>query len=321
MQRYISRRLALFLPTLILVSMLVFFILRILPGNVAVLLLAGPDGEGRFTAEEVERVEKQLGLDEPLPVQYLDWVAGVLTLDFGESEFLIGSPVATEAVSRFLEVSLELAVLTIICSLLIAIPMGVLQSVKQDTVYDIPLRLLTIGGVATPAFVSGTIVIIVAIRYFGWLPPVEYKPLWVDPVANLKQMFLPALVLGYTFSASVTRMVRSAMLEVLREDYIRTARAKGLIERTVIIEHALRTAMLPVITIVGTQLGALLSGTVIAEQLFNLPGVGRMAVTAINDRDYALLQFIVLMFAMIYMITNLIVDLSYAWLDPRIRYG
>lgn len=320
MQAYLIRRLTLFVPTLILVTVLIFIILRVLPGNVAILVLAGPGGENHFSQADVKRVEHELHLDKPVPVQYAEWVGGAAKLDFGKS-VIQSSPVASQVVQRFLRCTWELAVLTVFFSVLIAVPLGVLQAVKQNTVIDYVLRLITIGGIAIPGFVSGTLIIIVAVRYFHWLPPIEYKPLWADPATNLKQMFLPALVLGYAFSAAIARLLRATMLEVLREDHVRTARAKGLAERTVLTRHALRNSLLPVITIIGGQIGALLGGTAIAEQLFNLPGVGNAAVQAIQYRDYPLLQFIVLLFGVIFMVTNLAVDLSYAWIDPRIRYG
>jgi peptide/nickel transport system permease protein len=319
-QYYLIRRLTLFAPTLFLVTVLIFIILRVLPGNVAVLVLAGPGGENRFSQADVKRVEHQLHLDKPIPVQYAEWVGGALKLDFGKS-VIQSSPVASQVFQRFLRCTWELTVLTVIFSLIIALPLGVLQAVKQNSFTDYVLRLITIGGIAIPGFVSGTLVIIVAVRYFHWLPPIQYRTLWADPATNLKQMILPSLVLGYGFAAAIARLVRSAMLEVLRYDHVRTARAKGLAERTVLVRHALRNSLLPVITIIGGQVGALLGGTAIAEQLFNLPGVGSAAVQAIQNRDYPLLQFIVLLFALVFMITNLLVDLSYAWIDPRVRYG
>jgi peptide/nickel transport system permease protein len=320
MQRYIIQRIGLFIPTVIIVSIIIFTVMRIVPGNVAVLILVGPGGENRYSAEDVKKVEQQLGLDQPLPVQYINWMKGVVTLDFGGS-VIQNSPVASQVMQRFLRVTLELAVLTILIALAIAIPSGVIQAVWRNSPWDYVLRFLTIGGIATPTFVLGSLVIIVAVRSFGWLPPIGYKPIWEDPILNLKQMLLPAITLGYAFAASTARMVRSSMLEVLREDYVRTARAKGLRGSTVITRHAVRNCLLPVITLVGAQVGALLGGTVVSETLFNLPGVGRTAIDAINNRDYPLVQFIVLMYAVIFMFVNLLVDLAYAAIDPRIRYG
>jgi peptide/nickel transport system permease protein len=320
MQRYITQRLTLFIPTLIIVSIIIFAIMRVLPGNVAVLILVGPGGENRYSAEEVQQVEKRLGLDQPLPVQYLRWVGDVMRLDFGES-VVQNSPVVGDVLRRFTRVTLELALLTMMIALAIAIPSGVIQAVYQNSIADYVLRFITIGGIAMPGFVFGSLLLIAAVRYFGWLPPLGYVPFWDDPITNLKQMILPALTLGYILAASTARMVRSSMLEVLREDYVRTARAKGLRDSTVIVRHAVRNGLLPVITIVGAQIGGLLGGTVIAETLFNLPGVGRTAIDAINNRDYPLVQFIVLMYAVIFMTVNLLVDLAYGAIDPRIRYG
>ncbi|MGE0542818.1 MAG: ABC transporter permease, partial [Dehalococcoidia bacterium] len=309
MQSYIFRRVTLFFPTLIIVSVIIFAIMRVLPGNVAVLILVGPNGENRYSAEEVKEVEKELGLDQPVPVQYLNWMRGVLTLDFGES-VIQNSPVASDVMHRFLRVTLELALLTMVIALTIAIPSGVIQAVYQGSVWDYVLRFITIGGIAMPSFVFGSLLLIAAVRYFGWLPPLGYVPFWDDPITNLKQMILPALTLGYIFAASTARMVRSSMLEVLREDYVRTARAKGLRDSTVIIRHAVRNGLLPVITIVGAQIGGLLGGTVISETLFNLPGVGRSAIDAINNRDYPLVQFMVLMYAVIFLRVYLLVELA-----------
>jgi len=212
-------------------------------------------------------------------------------------------------------------VLTVICSLVIALPLGVLQAVKQNSAVDYVLRMVTIGGVAIPGFVSGTLVIIVAVRYFHWLPPIEYRPVWVDPVTNLKQMFLPALVLGYAFAAAIARLVRSAMLEVLRRIISVPPAPRDWLSAQYSIRHALRNSLLPVITIVGGQIGALLGGTAIAEQLFNLPGVGSSAVQAISQHDYPLLAVYRAAVCDHLMLTNLLVDLSYAWIDPRIRYA
>ena len=322
MQNYAIRRLLLFIPTLIAVSMLVFALMRVVPGDVAILILAGPGEEGAtlFTDEEVQALREQLGLDNPIYVQYVDWMRGVITLDFGDSLFA-NSPVASDVLRRFYRVSLPLTFLTVILALLFAIPSGVAQAIMQDRPLDYILRAISIGGVAMPGFVVGTLMLLLTVRVFTWIPPLEFRPIWEDPLITLQQLIMPALALGYLFSASLSRMVRSTMLEVLRQDYIRTARAKGLNSSTVIVRHALRNALLPVVTLAGLQLGTLLGGTVIIETLFNLPGVGRATIQAINTRDYPLVQFVVLLFATIFLTVNLMIDLAYGVLDPRIRYG
>ena len=273
MQNYAIRRLLLFIPTLIAVSMLVFALMRVVPGDVAILILAGPGEEGAtlFTDEEVQALREQLGLDNPIYVQYVDWMRGVITLDFGDSLFA-NSPVASDVLRRFYRVSLPLTFLTVILALLFAIPSGVAQAIMQDRPLDYILRAISIGGVAMPGFVVGTLMLLLTVRVFTWIPPLEFRPIWEDPLITLQQLIMPALALGYLFSASLSRMVRSTMLEVLRQDYIRTARAKGLNSSTVIVRHALRNALLPVVTLAGLQLGTLLGGTVIIETLFNLPG-------------------------------------------------
>ena len=322
MQNYAIRRLLLFIPTLIAVSMLVFALMRVVPGDVAILILAGPGEEGStlFTNEDVQALREQLGLDDPIYVQYVDWMRGVITLDFGDSLFA-NSPVASDVLRRFYRVSLPLTFLTVSLALLFAIPSGVAQAIMQDSPWDYILRAISIGGVAMPGFVVGTLMLLLTVRVFTWIPPLEFRPIWEDPLITLQQLIMPALALGYLFSASLSRMVRSTMLEVLRQDYIRTARAKGLNSSTVIVRHALRNALLPVVTLAGLQLGTLLGGTVIIETLFNLPGVGRATIQAINTRDYPLVQFVVLLFATIFLTVNLMIDLAYGVLDPRIRYG
>ena len=322
MRNYAIRRILLFVPTLLMVSILIFGLMRVVPGDVAILILAGPDEEGttRFTEEEVQALRERLGLNDPLYVQYVDWMRGVITLDFGESLFT-NSPVATDVLRRFWRVSLPLTIMTVSLALLFAIPSGVIQAIMQDSPADYVLRAISIGGVAMPGFVVGTLMLLVTVRVFLWIPPLEFQPIWEEPLVTVQQVIMPALALGYLFSASLSRMVRSTMLEVLRQDYIRTAHAKGLKSSTVIVRHALRNALLPVITLAGLQLGGLLGGTVIIETLFNLPGVGRATIQAINSRDYPLVQFVVMMFATIFLTVNLAIDLIYGVLDPRIRYG
>lgn len=320
MTGYVLRRLTLFIPTLILTTMIIFVIMRVAPGDVARLVLGGVGGENRFTEAEVLEVRTRLGLDKPLVVQYVDWLRQMVMLDFGES--LYGqSPVFSDVMKRWLDVTVEITLLSMVFSVLLAIPSGVLQAFKRDSRWDYLLRFITIGGVAMPAFLVGMLMLLVSVRVFGWIPPLQYRPFWDDPFLNLQQVVMPSLALGYLLSASITRMIRSSTLEVLQQDYVRTARAKGLTSRQILVRHALRNALLPVITLSGMQLGGLLGGSVITETLFNLPGVGRTLIQAIEQRDYPVVQFIVMLFSFQFLVINLVVDLMYAVLDPRIRYS
>lgn len=317
MQEYILRRVLLMIPTLLGVSFIIFVIMRIIPGDVAT-LIATRGGEGTATEQEIANLREKLGLTDSLPIQYVKFIGGVLKLDVGNSLWS-ERPVIKELVSR-LPLTMELAILSIIISLIIAIPVGVLSAIRQDTWVDYLFRLVSIAGLAMPNFWIGVLIILLMSIYFRWIPPLGYTDLFVDPWKNLQQMIWPALALGYRLSAIVSRMTRSTMLEVLREDYIRTAWAKGLRERVIIFRHALKNALLPVITITGIQLGALMGGTVIMETIFTLPGIGRLLIDSINHRDYPVVQTIVLMLAFIFASVNLVVDLLYAWFNPRIRY-
>lgn len=318
MQKYILRRLMLMAPTLIGVSLIVFAIMRVIPGDVAS-YIATRGGEATASAREVEDLRQKLGLADPLPVQYFKFMGGLLTLDVGNSLWT-GRPVIRELMTR-LPLTIELALLSILISLVIAIPLGVASAIRQDTWIDYLFRLVSIAGLAIPNFWFGVLVILVLSITFNWIPPLGYADLFANPGKNLQQMIFPALVLGYRLSAIVSRMTRSTMLEVLREDYIRTARAKGLRDVAVVYRHALKNALLPVITLSGLQLGALMGGTVIMENIFSLPGVGRMLVDAINHRDFPVVQTIVMLFAVTFATINLLVDLVYAWLNPRIRFS
>jgi len=260
----------------------------------------------------------QLGLDQPLAVQFGTWLWGVLRLDFGTSLWT-GQPVIDEVFIR-LPLSLEVAILATIVSVLLAIPLGMIAAVRQDTWVDYLIRVVSIGGQAIPSFWVGILVILALVIYFGWGPPLEFTPPWVDPWANFQQLVWPVLTVGYRYAAVTTRMTRSTVLEVLREDYIRTAWAKGLRERVVVIRHALKNAMLPVITLVGTEFAFLIGGLVVTETVFTLNGVGRFVVDAVAHRDYPVVQALVFLIALCFVVVNLLIDLTYAWLDPRIRY-
>ena len=319
MTGYIFQRLALFVPTLILVSFVVFAIMRFLPGDPAIALLS-QGGAGSFTEDDLQRMRERLGTDKQFHVQYWEFIRGLVTWDLGESFEFTGVPVTEMLETRF-PLSVELALLALILSYIVAVPLGVLSAVKQDSWFDGLSRIFTVGGIALPPFVVGLLTIFVLARFFEWLPPLGYAQLWTDPLTNLQQLIFPALVLGYFNMAFATRVTRSAMLEVLREDYIRTARSKGLHELIVIARHALKNAFLPVLTVAGFQLSRLIGGAVIIEVIFVVPGIGEMLVRSVLIRDYPIVQATVMLIAVVVLVLNLIVDLAYGWLNPRIRYG
>ncbi len=323
MYMYVLKRVLLVIPTLIGAAALVFLLMRLIPGDVCVIRL-GSSG-GTFDPKAVTLCHEELGLNRPIIVQFFEFMWGFLTLDFGTSMWS-AKPVTTEIWAR-LPVSLEIAILGTLVANLIAIPLGVLSALRQNSWLDLFVRVFAIGGIATPSFWLGIISIMIVLdvtsAMFGkaWMPPIDYVPLWEDPIRNLSMVILPALTIGYRYSAITMRMTRSAMLEVLREDYIRTARAKGLIHRLIINRHALKNAMLPVVTLIGIEFAFLMGGLVVTEQVFNLNGVGRLFVQAVQNQDYTLTQALVMLTVAVFVFTNLIVDLLYAWLDPRIRYS
>jgi peptide/nickel transport system permease protein len=314
---YIAKRLLLIIPTLLGVATLVFMIMRVIPGDVALLILGGDDG-GQIDPQQLAALRSQLGLDQPLIVQFGAWLWGVLRLDFGTSLWT-GQPVLEELLAR-LPLSLQLALLATMVSVVISIPLGMLAAVRQDTWIDYVVRVVSIGGLAIPSFWIGILCILFLVIFFGWGPPLEFTPPWVDPWANLQMMIWPVVTVGYRYAAVTTRMTRSTVLEVLREDYIRTAWAKGLRERAVVIRHALKNAMLPVITLIGTEFAFLIGGLVVTETVFTLNGIGRFVVDAVAHRDYPVVQALVFLIAFSFVVVNLLVDLTYAWFDPRIRY-
>ena len=318
MRAYLVRRLLLVVPTLFGVSLIIFTIMRVIPGDVAT-YIATRGGQGIATDQEVADLREKLGLADPLPLQFGKFVGGLLKLDVGESLWS-GRPVIQEIAAR-VPLTIELAVLSTLVSIAIAIPVGVLSAVRQDTWVDYIFRLIGIAGLAMPNFLIGVLIILFLSLYFRWIPPLGYTDLFADPAKNLQQMIWPALALGYRLSAVVSRMTRSTMLEVLREEYIRTAWAKGLPQHVVVYRHALQNALLPVITIAGMQLAFLMGGTVIMESIFTLPGVGRLLVDSVVHRDYPVVQTIVVLLAVVISLMNLVVDMLYAWLNPRIRYS
>ena len=322
MTRYIAQRMVLFVPTIFLVSFLAFGLMRILPGDPAVAMLGGfgeTGGEGSYSQEDLDALRTEMGLDRALPVQYGVWIWGLVTVDLGDS-FFYKLPV-TEMLKNRVPTSVELGILALLLSYVVAIPLGVVSAVKQDTWFDYATKIFTLTGIALPTFWMAILVIFALARVFDWLPPLAYANFWSDPWTNLQQMVFPALALGYHNMAFAARLTRSSMLEVMREDYIRTARSKGLWEFTVIARHALRNACLPVVTIVGFQLGRLMGGAVLVEAIFLVPGMGSLLVDAVVQRDYPIVQIIILLIAVMVLTLNLIVDLLYGILNPRIRYA
>jgi peptide/nickel transport system permease protein len=316
MRQYIFKRLLLMIPTLLGVATLVFLMLRVAPGDIVELKYAGT---GAFAPKEVLDQERaQLGLDKPLWRQFLSWMWGIVRLDFGSSMWT-GRSITYEIRIR-LELSLQLATMATIVAVFLSIPLGTLAALRQDTWVDYFVRIFSIAGLAVPSFWLGILIILGFLIFFKWLPPLTFTSFWVDPKANLMQLIWPALAVGYRYSAVATRMTRSAVLEILREDYIRTARAKGLWERAVVLRHALRNALLPVITVIGLEFAFLIGGLIVTEQVFNLNGIGMLFVESITRRDYTMTQALVLLVSFAFIFMNLIVDLLYAWLDPRIRY-
>jgi len=315
MYKYILRRLLLAIPVLILSSLIVFGLMRVMPGDALIALM----GEsGNVGEKELAKLRKDLGLDKPYHEQYLLWAWQMVSFNPGYSIFT-NEPIPV-ALKKAIPVTLELAVLAMVLGLLIAIPIGVLSATRQDHTSDYVGRVVAVSGLSMPDFWLGTLVITFAAIWFHWIPPIGYVSLWEDPWRNLQQFVLPAAVLGFRLSAATMRMTRSTVLEVLKEDYVRTAWAKGLAGRIVVYKHALKNALIPVVTIVGGQLGVLLAGTFVVEVIFALPGMGRLTVEAILYRDYPVVQTNVMLVAGTLVTLNLLVDLTYAWLDPRIRY-
>ncbi len=316
MTKYIIKRFLLMIPTLIGVAVLIFLLLRVVPGDIVDVRFVS---QGQFAPQEVLQIERaKLGLDQPVWRQFTSWMWGLAHLDFGVSMWT-GSPITEEIKLRF-ALSLQLAVMATVVATVLAIPLGVIAALKQDTWVDYAVRVFSIAGLAMPSFWLGIVLILVLLIFFHWLPPMVFTPFWVDPWENLAQLIWPALAVGYRYSAVATRMTRSAMLEVLREDYIRTARAKGLWLRLILVRHALKNAMLPVVTVIGLEFAFLLGGLVVTEQVFNLNGLGLLFVEAISHRDYTLTQALVLLVASVFILVNFLTDVAYAWLDPRIRY-
>jgi peptide/nickel transport system permease protein len=318
MLRFIFHRFLLMIPTLLGVAVLIFFMLRLMPGDPVATMLLGDAGGANIPKEVIEQERARLGLDLPLYVQFFKWFWGVLQGDFGFSMWT-GKPVAYEIGIR-LELSLQVAIMATVLAILLALPLGTLSAIFKDTWIDQSIRMFSIAGLAVPSFWLGMIIILLLLSYFSWIPPLTFTSLWEDPWANLSQLIWPAMAVGYRYSAVSTRMMRSSILEVLQEDYIRTARAKGVVERLVVARHAMRNALLPVVTVIGLEFAFLIGGLVVTEQVFNLNGIGRLFVQAVARSDFTMIQALVLLVSVFFVLVNFVMDLMYAFLDPRIRY-
>jgi len=317
---YVMRRLLLFVPTLLGASLLIFILLRVVPGDIAEILVYQTGSESSaIQQKQVQQIRAELGLDKPVVLQYVDWMRDALAGDLGQS-YVQRRPVA-EILKERLPRSLELAVLTIVLAVVWAIPLGVVSAVRQNSWVDYLARMLSISGLSLPIFFTGVLILYCLVRFFRWLPPLEFVEFWRDPAENLKQLIWPALAQAWYISAPIARLTRSQMLEVIRQDYVRTARAKGLAERAVVYRHALRNSLLPVVTFVGWWGGRLLGGLVIVEIIFSVPGMGSALAQAVAQRDYPTVQAMVFVMALIFLSLNLLVDLAYGWLDPRIGYS
>jgi peptide/nickel transport system permease protein len=314
-RRYIVGRLLLMIPTLIGVAILTFVIMRAVPGDIVALRYAGSS----VPQEIIDQERHILGLDKPMWAQFVDWMTSISHFDLGQSLWT-GNSVIEEVQVR-MPLSIELAILATLFAVALAIPLGVVAAVKQDSWVDYAIRVFSIGGLAMPSFWIGIMMVLVTLTLWGWAPPVVFTPLFEDPVANLAGLILPAIAVGYRYSAVSMRMTRSTVLEVLREDYVRTARAKGLRETLVVVRHALRNALLPVVTVVSLEFAFLIGGLVVTEQVFNLNGIGKLLVDAVAHRDYPLIQALVLLLAAVFVLVNFVVDMVYVVLDPRIRYS
>ena len=313
MQQYVLKRLLLVVPTLLLISVIVFFPIRLIPGDIVVLMF-----EEKAYAKDLDALRAKLGLDRPPYLQYVSWLGQVVQGNLGES--LWTKRPVLEEMRRRLPVSFELGAMAITVALCLALPLGVLSAMRQDTLKDYAGRSVAIIGLSVPAFWKATLVIVLPSIWFGWAPPLQFTPFSENPWQHLSQFILPAIILGIAPGASIMRLTRALMLEVLRQDYIRTAWSKGMREPRVVLKHALKNALIPVITIVGIQIAEVASGTVIMETIFGLPGMGRFLIDAIFQRDYPVVQGVILLIASIIVFVNLLVDMTYGYLDPRIRY-
>lgn len=317
MSQYAIKRIALFVPTVLLLTIIVFALMNLIPGDPALAILS--DGEGSYTQKELTDLRHELGTDRPIAVQYVDWIGGAIQGDFGDSLWF-HSPVMRELKHR-LPRTFELAVLAIVLAVGLSVPLGVLSAIKPNSLLANLARVFTLVGISIPNFLAAILLILFLVHTFNWLPPLGYAELWNDPVTNLKQMAFPALALALYDMAFIARVTRSSMMEILREDYMRTARAKGLSERVVLARHGLKNAALPILTISGWQFGRLFEGAVIIETIFLIPGMGRILIEAVFQYDYPMIQAVIVIIGVGILTINLFVDLLYGWLDPRIRYS
>jgi peptide/nickel transport system permease protein len=314
MLTYVFRRLILLIPVILIVGTIVFVLIHLTPGDPAAVIL-GPDA----TPEQIESLRDRLGLNEPLYEQYVHWFAGAVRLDFGDSIFL-GQPVTQSLLDRA-QPTLLLTLYALTIQILIAVPFGVISAVKHNSMVDRVLMVLSISGAAIPSFFMGIMLILFFAVKLQWLPSGGFVSVLDDPVEHAKRMFLPAFALGFTSAGLLARLVRSSMLDVLHEDYIRTAQAKGLPQRVMVVRHALRNALIPAITVIGYSLGGLLGGAVVTETVFTIPGMGRLVVQSVARRDFPVIQGAILLIAAFYVLANLLVDVLYVYIDPRVRYG
>ena len=317
MKTYILKRLVLMPPVYLGVGIVVFIVIRVIPGNVVDLILAGQGGIIR--PEDVEAVTRALGLDQPLLVQLGNWLWDILRFDFGNSLYDY-TPVLPEIAKR-LPLTVQIAIMALLLAVSISIPLGVLAGVYADSKIDYVIRVISLIGLAMPPFWLGIIILLGLVVFFNWLPPFEWARIWQDPAENLKALIWPTVSVAFRMSAVIVRMTRSTMLEVLKEDYVRTARAKGLTETIVTYRHALRNALLPVVTVIGFEIVVLLGGLIVTETVFNVPGIGRYLVSSVLRRDYTAAQAIIMLVTVMVLVVNLLVDLTYSLLDPRIRYA
>jgi len=318
MRNYLIRRLILFVPTILLVLVVVFVVMRIVPGDPAIAILSGEGGDGIFSDQELKDLQEQLGITGSIPTQFFHWLGDLARLDLGTS-LTTGFPIK-EDLQRRLPITFELAFMAAILSICIGIPIGIISAIRQDTLIDYVVRIFSMIGLAMPTFWVGVVMVLVMALYFDWSPPLGYAAPWKNPSTNLQQMIWPAIALSYSSNGLLARMTRAQLLEVMRQDYIRTAWAKGLRERSVTIGHALKNASLPILTLAGIQVGILLGGAAAIEIVFSVPGIGSLLIAAIFDRDYPTIQAVVLLIALTYLTTNFVVDLMYGWFDPRVRY-
>ncbi|WP_242035311.1 nickel ABC transporter permease [Mesobacillus harenae] len=312
--KYLGQRLVYGFIVLVIMISFVFIVMRLVPGDVVALQLAGA---GAVSEEQISQMRAELGLDLPVWTQFVDWMKNAVTGDLGNS--LWSKLPVTEMIGERIMITLQLAFMAIVLAIIIAIPAGIYSAMKRNTWIDNTIRVIAIGGLSIPNFWFALLLIIFLSLTFNWIPPLGYQSFLTNPIVNLQQMFLPALVLALSLSASIVRMTRSSLLEVLHADFIRTIRAKGAKEKIVIIKHALRNSLISIVTLIGLQIGFLLGGTVIIESIFSLPGIGSLIFESVTKRDYPVVQATVLVYGALFMLVNLIVDMAYGWIDPRMR--